>query len=74
MSKTDWLGSKVITWVTTVETLVLLAGNYPQAAYARFTFCLQNKVQYVQCVTSDMAPHFALLEVAIRTKFLPNLL
>jgi hypothetical protein len=28
----------------------------------------------VQSVTSDMAPHFALLEVAIRTKFLPALL
>jgi hypothetical protein len=73
-SKTDWLGSMVTTWVAAVETLALLAGNYPQAAYAGFTFCLQNKWQYVQRVTSDTAPHFALLEVAIRTKFLLALL
>jgi hypothetical protein len=52
----------------------LLAGNYPQAAYARFTFFLQNEWHYVQHVTSGTAPHFALLEVAIRTKFLPALL
>jgi hypothetical protein len=57
-----------------VETLALLAGNYPQAAYAGFTFCLQNKWQYMQRVTSDTAAHFAQLEVAIRTKFLPALL
>jgi hypothetical protein len=47
-----------------------VAGNYPQAAYAGFTFCLQNDWQYVQCMKSDKAPHFASLEVAIRTKFL----
>jgi hypothetical protein len=68
--KMDWLGSMVTTWVAAVETLALLAGNYPQAAYAGFTFCLQNEWQYVQCVMSDTAPHFAPLEVAIRTKFL----
>jgi hypothetical protein len=64
----------VTTWVATVETLALVAGNYSQAAYAGFTFCLQNEWQYVQRVTSDTAPHFALLEVAIRMKFLPALL
>jgi hypothetical protein len=64
----------VTTWVAAVETLALVAGNYPQAAYAGFTFCLQNEWQYVQRVTSDTAPHFAPLEVAIRTKFLPALL
>ncbi len=72
--KVDWLGSMVTTWVATVETLASVAGNYPQAAYAGFTFCLQNEWQYVQRVTSDTAPHFAPLEVAIRTKFLPALL
>ncbi len=35
---------------------------------------MQNKWQYVQHVTSDTAPHFAPLEVAIRTKFLRALL
>jgi hypothetical protein len=35
---------------------------------------LQNEWQYVQRVTSDTAAHFAPLEVAIRTKFLPALL
>ncbi len=64
----------VTTWVAVVETLALVAGNYLQAAYAGFTFSLQNEWQYVQCVTSDTAAHFAPLEVAIRTKFLPALL
>jgi hypothetical protein len=73
-SKVDWLGSMVTTWVAAVDTLALVAGNYPQAAYAGFTFCLQNEWQYVQRVTSDTAPHFPPLEVAIRTKFLPALL
>jgi hypothetical protein len=41
-SKPDWLSSMVTTWVAAVETLALLAGNYPQAAYAGFTFCLQK--------------------------------
>jgi hypothetical protein len=70
----DWLGSMVTTLVAGVETLALLASNYPQTAYAGFTFCLQNECQYVQRVTSDTAPHFAPLEVAIRTKFLLALL
>ncbi len=61
-------------WVATVETLALVTGNYPQAAFAGFTFCLQNEWQNLQRVRSDMAPHFAPLEVAIRTKFLPALL
>ncbi len=64
----------VTSWVATVVMLALLASNYPQAAYAGFTFCLQNEWQYVQRVTSDTAPHFAPLEVSIRTKFLPALL
>jgi hypothetical protein len=34
----------------------------------------KNEWQYVQRMTSDTAAHFALLEVAIRTKFLPALL
>jgi hypothetical protein len=70
----DWLGSMVTTWVAAVETLALLASNYPQAAYAGFIFCLQNEWQYVQRVTSNTALHFAPLEVAIRTKFLQDLL
>jgi len=73
-SKVDWLGSMVTTWVAAVETLASVAGNYPQAAYTGFTFCLQNEWQYVQLVTSDTATHFAPLEAAIRTKFLPALL
>ena len=73
-SKVDWLGSMVTTWVAAVETLASVAGYYPQAAYAGFTFCLQDERQYVQRVMSDTAPHFAPLEVAIRTKVLPALL
>jgi hypothetical protein len=70
----DWLGSMVTMWVAAMEMLTLLVGYNLQAVYAGFTFCLQNKWQYMQHVMSDMAPHFTLLEVAIRTKFLPALL
>ena len=73
-SKPNWLGSMVTMWVAAVDMLALLAGNYPQVAYAGFTFCLQNEWQYVQRVTSNTATHFAPLEVAIRTKFLLALL
>jgi hypothetical protein len=73
-SKVDWLGGMVTTWVAAVEMLALVAGNYPQVAYAGFTFSLQNEWQYVQRVTSDTAAHFAPLEVTIRTKFLRALL
>ena len=73
-SKVEWLGSMVIMWDAAVETLALVAGNHPQAAYAKFTFCLQNEWQYMQGVMSDTAPHFAPLEVAIRTRILPALL
>jgi hypothetical protein len=45
-SKSDWLGSMVTTWLAAVETLALQARNFPQAAYAGFTFCLQNEWQY----------------------------
>ena len=74
ISKVEWLGSMVIMWDAAVETLALVAGNHPQAAYAKFTFCLQNEWQYMQGVMSDTAPHFAPLEVAIRTRILPALL
>jgi len=46
-SKSDWLSSMVTTWVAAVKTLAILAGNYPQAAYATFTFCFHNEWQYV---------------------------
>jgi len=55
----------VTTCVAAVETLALVTGNYPQAAYAGFAFTLQNEWQYLQRVTSDMAANFAPLEVAI---------
>ena len=42
-SKVDWLSSMVTTWVAAVDTLASVASNYPQAAYAGFTFCLQNE-------------------------------
>ena len=61
-------------WVAAVQTLRVVAKCYPQTAYAGFTFCLQNKWQYVQRVVADTAPFFAPLEEAIRTHFLPSLL
>ncbi len=57
-----------------VKTLSIVAKCYPQNAYARFTFCLQNKWQYVQRVVADTAPFFAPLKAEICTSFcLPSL-
>ncbi len=61
-------------WVAAVQTLSIVAEQYPQMAYAGFTFCLQNEWQYVQQVATNTAPFFTLLEEAIHTHFLPSLL
>jgi hypothetical protein len=72
--KEEWLGELVGKWVGAVKVLSAVAVHYPQTAYASFTFCLQNKWQYVQRVVADTAPFFALLELEIRMSFLPALL
>ena len=41
-------------WIAAVETLFLIVGRGPQKVYADFTFCLQNKLQYVQRVVVDV--------------------
>jgi hypothetical protein len=46
--KEEWLGELVGKWVGAVKVLRAVAVRYPQTAYAGFTFCLQNKWQYVQ--------------------------
>jgi hypothetical protein len=72
--KEEWLGELVSKWVSAVKILSVFAKHYPQTAYTGFTFCLQNKWQYVQCVVADTDPFFAPLEKEIRTSFLPALL
>ncbi len=72
--KEMWLAELVEKWVAAVQTLSIVAEWYPQTAYAGFTFCLQNKWQYVQRVVADTALFFLPLEAAIRTSFLPALL
>ncbi len=57
-----------------VKTLSVIAEHYPQTVYAVFTFCLQNKRQYIQQVVTDTAPFFAPLVAEICTSFLPALL
>ncbi len=64
----------VAKWTAAVKTLALVAEKFPQKAYACFTFCLQNEWQYLQRVVADMGSFFALLETAIRRKFIPALL
>ncbi len=54
--KEEWLGDFVGKWVSAVKTLSVVAERYPQTAYARFTFCLQNEWQYVQRVVAAPAP------------------
>jgi hypothetical protein len=45
--KEEWLGELVGKWVGAVKVLIAVALCYPQTAYAGFTFCLQNDLQYV---------------------------
>ena len=47
-TKKLWLAELVEKWVVAEQTLSMVAEQYPQTAYASFTFCLQNKWQYVQ--------------------------
>jgi hypothetical protein len=68
------LGELVGKWVGAVKVLSAVVVRYPQTAYAGFTFCLQNKWQYVQRVVADTAPFFVPLELEIRMSFLPALL
>jgi hypothetical protein len=69
-----WLAELVENWVAAVQTLRIVAEWYPQMVYAGFTFCLQNKWQYVQQVVADTAPFFTPLKEVIRNYFLPSLL
>ena len=73
-SKEKWLGEMVAKWAAAVETLAKVAIKFPQAAYAGFTFCLQNEWQYLQRVVADTGPFFEPLEKAIRTHFIPALI
>jgi hypothetical protein len=61
-------------WVNAVKTLSLVTECYPQTAYAGFTFCLQNKWQYIQRVGANIAPLFVPLKAEICMSFLPALL
>ncbi len=72
--KEEWLGELVDKWVGAVKVFSAVVVCYPQTAYAGFTFCLQNKWQYVQQVVLDTAPFFAPLESEIWTSFLSALL
>jgi hypothetical protein len=57
-----------------MKTVSVFTKHYPQTAYARFTFCLQNEWHYVQHVVADTASFFAPLEMEIWMSFLPVLL
>ena len=46
-TKELWLAELASKWVAAVQTLSVVVEQYPQRAYTGFTFCLQNKWQYV---------------------------
>ena len=73
-TKELWLVELVQKWVVAVQTLSVVAERYPQTEYAGFTFCLQNKWQYIQQVVANTAPFFAPLKEAIRIHLLPSFL
>ena len=52
----------------------MVAVKFPQTAYTRFTFCLQNEWQYLQRVVTDVGPFFEPLECAIWGQFILTLL
>ncbi len=72
--KEVWLGDAVAKLTMAVEALAKVAVKFPQTAYAGFMFCLQNELQYLQCVVADVGPFFEPLERAIRGKFIPALI
>ena len=41
--KDEWLVGLVEKWVSMVETLSIVTEQFPQTAYAGFTFCMQNE-------------------------------
>lgn len=72
-TKRAWIDEKVKEWTSAVRMLAKAARKHPQAARAAFTFCLQGEWQYASRVVSDVAPHLAPIERAIRNEFLPAL-
>ena len=71
--KEQWIKNKVKSWVGSVKILARISHRHPQAAYAGFTFVLQNEWEYAARVVPGIGPHLAGIEDAIRQHFLPSL-
>ena len=65
---------KVSKWSTGITRLSVVAHSSSQAAFYFFQQLYQHEWKYLQHVVSNVAKHFALIETAIRTIFLPALL
>ncbi|KAL7532718.1 hypothetical protein ACHAXR_004802, partial [Thalassiosira sp. AJA248-18] len=71
--KEEWVKAKAVEWATSVKILGRIARNFPQSAYAGFTFCLQCEWEYISRVIPGVAHLLTPIEEAIRGHFLPAL-
>ena len=61
-------------WTTGITCLSSVDRSSPQTAFTAFQVSYQPEWQYFQGVVANMTNHFAPVETAIRTSFLPALL
>ena len=69
-----WIGPKVDSWATVVETIYMIACKYPQSAYHGVALSLQAMWQYLYRCIPGVEKHLAPVEQAIRTHLIHALL
>jgi hypothetical protein len=69
-----WIAPQVHQWTCGVDSLASVARRHPQTAFAGLAKSLQAEWQYLQRVSPGTGGHFAPIEDAIATRFLPALL
>ena len=67
----DFVATKISTWVDELENLSEVAKTEPQAAYAALTHGLIAKWTYLMRTTPGISDHMAPLEEVLRHKFIP---
>ena len=70
-TRDEWLSPMIQKWVTGIERLAAVTTRFPHAAYAGLVSCLSAEWQYACQTIPDIGPSLALVELALRTKFLP---
>jgi hypothetical protein len=68
-----WIEEKTSNWTDAVRELAKVAVRYPQTAYAGLTKSLQQEMQFVQRVTSELSDEFIGVQKALQEDFIPAL-